>query len=265
MSFRGRASEVREKGKANRKNITLKGVPKKVYEYWLHNSESLRASRTLYGSRTENFCHAFWVVVFFAPSLFLFTKAADAVENPFVQIALGALAVGVLIAASILSDHFFIGLLLVLGGALALAGLIVSIVFVVENYPESWKPLTGKITFGIFAAVVLAAAIWLVTLLALEIHWWLLLAVVGAALVIGAGWVGAVLLSDYLDGREEYIAEKRQEYYDEHGEFPPGKEAGKFKKFFLGLGDFLVLAGQFIRVKKWKFCPTVQVDTEARV
>jgi len=41
------------------------------------------------------------------------------------------------------------------------------------------------------------------------------------------------------------------------------REPGRISKFFSGVADFLVLAAQIARVKKWKICPIVTVPKES--
>jgi len=98
----------------------------------------------------------------------------------------------------------------------------------------------------------------------------LLMASLGTVVVIGVAagmiWLG-VLLSDYLSGKRKIAERQRYEarsaYYDEHGEWPapPKREPGRIANFFRGLGDFIILLAQVIRVNKWKICPLVEVDS----
>jgi hypothetical protein len=77
-------------------------------------------------------------------------------------------------------------------------------------------------------------------------------------------------LSDWVAGRrlvqEEKDEARREAFnngeitYDEYiGRHIPNKFEIAVAKFFRGLGDFVILIGQVIRVNKWKICPTVEV------
>lgn len=42
----------------------------------------------------------------------------------------------------------------------------------------------------------------------------------------------------------------------------PPREPGRVRRFFSGVGDFLVFTAQVVRVNKWKICPTVSIAQE---
>jgi hypothetical protein len=84
-----------------------------------------------------------------------------------------------------------------------------------------------------------------------------------AAVLVSA----VVFASSYLKAKHAKSVEARTTYVDE--EVWPGYtltkavvEPSKFAKFIMGIGDFLTLAFQVIRVKKWKICPIVEIPNE---
>lgn len=93
-----------------------------------------------------------------------------------------------------------------------------------------------------------------------------LFTVVGSvALIVGAG----IGLGYLVESHQAKAQEKREafveKYVDEHGTYPPNeafaKKPGPVKRFFSGVGDFIVLVAQVVRVNKWKICPLVELDT----
>jgi MFS family permease len=96
----------------------------------------------------------------------------------------------------------------------------------------------------------------------------LVLASVAAAIALCAVVIaGGYFLADYLSGKrvlaEEEGRKRLHAYMATHnGEFPPEPESepGRVAKFFSGLGDFIILIAQVVRVNKWKICPLVEVD-----
>lgn len=86
--------------------------------------------------------------------------------------------------------------------------------------------------------------------------------------VIAVAIFAGVKLSDYVSGRRALRRAAADQYVDEyfakHGELPPVKvrKPSRIGKFFSGLGDFIILLAQVVRVNKWKICPIVEVETE---
>lgn len=93
------------------------------------------------------------------------------------------------------------------------------------------------------------------------------LVLAGAVAVVALGIFVAMVLSDYVSGKRALAEQQRELYYETHGEYPkpPVREPSaldrKMSGFFRGLGDFIVLIAQVVRVNKWKICPTVEIDT----
>jgi hypothetical protein len=103
-----------------------------------------------------------------------------------------------------------------------------------------------------------------------------LLGVAGAvallAALFGLLWFGETLtrtLRAKREAKRKRLRELRDRDYSaylaEVDEFLPQKESRfktKVRAFFRGLGDFLILLGNVVRVKKWKICPLVEIPEQ---
>lgn len=93
------------------------------------------------------------------------------------------------------------------------------------------------------------------------------LILVGSAAVVALGVLASVVMSDYVSGKRSLAEQQRELYYETHGEYPvpasrePNAFERKLDALFRGLGDFIILIAQVVRVNKWKICPTVEIDT----
>lgn len=94
------------------------------------------------------------------------------------------------------------------------------------------------------------------------------LVLAGLLVVIALGiWVIAIG-SDYVSGRRALAEQQKALYIEQNGPIPDKKPyvPSAFEKrlaaIFRGIGDFVVLIGQVVRVNKWKICPTVEIDTK---
>ena len=122
---------------------------------------------------------------------------------------------------------------------------------------EDWIPriaiVLGALAVVIFAVVVTFAWVWAVPVF------------LGAALVIIGIGVGLAFLADWLKLRHRKAVEARTTYVEEDyfGYVHTVKvvEPSRIAKFFMAIGDFLNLAFQVVRVKKWKICPIVEIPT----
>lgn len=114
--------------------------------------------------------------------------------------------------------------------------------------------LAGAAIAGILAFTTVVGG-WQVLVTVLALAAWLL------AVFALASWAGG-RIAERLAGQRALAAQERIEYYEEHGEFPEDaeREPGRIARFFSGVGDFLILATQIVRVNKWKICPLVEVD-----
>lgn len=271
--FREKAREIKAAGEAERGNFTPDGVPKRMYQYWLRNTNSVKGTRIRIGTRKENFCHFWRVVAIWAPLMWLGSKAQDFLTSKvgIVSMVLTAIAaVVVLVQSTIGWIDFLIGL----GGAVivvaTIVGVVLGLAWIKENR-EDWIP---KIAIGlgsVFVIVLFTGFVidfgWLPVLL-----WTIGIAAALAALIataIGVGYVLAALRRIANDKWDAY--EKAQVEAYERGEGPNPYEVSERKpaprwaqaiaNFFRGIGDMLILFGQVVRVKKWGICPLVEIDT----
>jgi len=272
-NFRAKASEIKAAGVAERGNFEPSGVPLRMYNYWLHKSNSDRAEAILDGRRRENFCHFWRVVAIWAPLMFLVHKIEDFASTRVGQATLVGLVVLALVLGGFLS-HGFLSLLIGLGigtaVGLTLVGIGFGIHYLIKRYWNSdWNEPVGT-ALGIAFFVVWGAV--MLTMLVVGIiqeGWIILVFVLGALAGVALIAFGASALADYISGRRklkcdaenERVAKMTDEEYVSYREAQlKTREPGKVAKFFSGVGDFLVLAFQVVRVKKWKICPMVSIN-----
>lgn len=247
--LRERAREIKEAGEAERGNRTPSstGWPMKFYRYWLEESNNLPPER-------ENFCHYYRVVLFWAPVYWL----TDKLDNAVVGWIAGLSVLGVLGWLS----YQFVDFRIVLGLIVGMLTIGTCIAFAINKlWRKSWeKPL-----MVIFGVLVGAALVWLlgslVWLIWQGVGWWLLGGVGVIAAFIGAG----VFASDWIAGRRRLKKEAYTRWFlsltpeeqDEH--VRKTREPGWMFNVLVAMGDFFILLGQVVRVKKWKICPFVEL------
>lgn len=275
-NFRDRAREVKKAGENERGNFTPHGVPKRMHTYWLENSDSKKARRIRYGTQKENFCHFWRVVLIWTPLLWMKSLATKiATSLPFlIVLALGVVA-GV-VALFVYVDDFWQVPLYVLGMGIALALVGLTLTGLDWLHSRYWKKSWNRYVYGAILIVIILLG---VASVSYALYAWaretsVLTVVVSLALfalaALGGGY--AILwMSDYLKGKRALAEEERKtrwdafmrgdigydEYYD-----GPRRAPGRISKFFSGVGDFIVLISQVVRVKKWKICPLVEVDVD---
>lgn len=254
--FRERTAAIVEQGGSERKSFQPKGAPAKVYNYWLNNSEGSKAGKIRRGERRENFCHWFWVVVFFAPML----AVGNFIDRHAWVLGLPLLAmIGGLVWA-IVSEYGWGDLFWGIGAVALLAGILVAAVYVIDVLGKKYPVAMEKVGIG----AVIAAMVGVVGLV--------LFAFISSTGTVGASIVGVVAviigivvwkfqsIASYIEGREEHrIAEAAKRPAVEAVVREP-REPGKVALFFKGFGEFVVMVAQFVRVKKWKTCPLIEVN-----
>jgi len=263
--FYDKAQEIKAAGVEQRGNFTPSGVPLRLYNWWLDNSPSDKATAIKSGARKENFCHFWRVVLFWTPLLWSFIKAASAVTSLPGIITLGViafLAFTVVVTTTGSWISFFQMLGVVLGLLAALVGIVIGGEWL--NKKCDWfgptiiiGAIVGGIGFVLFVGFMEVGFILFAYVLA---------GLAAGAVAIFAGWK----VADIVAGRRAIRAAKESEEWDAFvaGEGPnpydvPTHTPNKFEKmiaaFFSGVGDFLILLTQVVRVKKWGICPLVEV------
>jgi len=275
--FRERAAQVKAAGEATRGDFTPHGVPKRMYQWWLEHSPSEKATDIRTGLRRENFCHFWRVVVIWVPLLFVLEQVLDKIVLANEKISpRAALAAIVLLAAGIgalvaTTTGTWMEVLIVFAWALGIMSVlaaIASILYLLNEHTENGiEILMGTVIGG--AVLFAFGAIFL------EIGFWLFVWIAGVLAVVAAAMTIAILIGSLVEGwradRRAKANAAEEEAWDAYnnGEGPHPyakvrKEPGRISKFFSGIGDFLVLATQVVRVKKWKICPMVEIEPVAQ-
>ena len=273
-NFRTRARDIKAAGEAERGNFEPTGLPLRIYKYWLNESSSTKARRIAEGAQRENFCHFWRVVAIWAPLLFLGRKIETIADANWFPYLVGAVILSVLFWAIWIS-HGAVGLVLLLIAAIILAsvGIVFGVAFLHERF---WKKSYTK-TFWNIVGILLGTAIVGVVVfgivsLIIDTGWMGVLYLATAALTAVAVVVVLSKIATYLSGKRAIEREKREaareQYYrtGEPNEYfgKASRPKSKFDKFvdavFSGIGDFLILAFQVVRVKKWKICPMVSIE-----
>jgi hypothetical protein len=299
--LRDKAREIKAAGEAERGNFEPTGAPKRIYNYWLSETNSRKGMRIRLGDQKENFCHFWRVVVIWAPFMFFRRTVGRILSNPVVLGGLVAALLAFVIWAGITWAALGAGLLIALGGVIGLGLVLFSIFSGVsmaqkdDDEREEWDlpparvAKWGAIIFPTFliaygftkaiksdydvyfiAGIMVLFFGGFLTSIAVEEGILAALAVIGFILAIAAGLLLVLLacffLSDFVTGlratRKMKAREAREEYFVEHGTYPElvVRKPNKFKKFLSSVGDMVVFVAQVLRVKKWKICPTVDIN-----
>src|SRR6478736_2983863 len=130
---------------------------------------------------------------------------------------------------------------------------------VVNNWNHNWNRRLLK-ALGVLAglaAIALYSVAWAVNWsTTLDVTLWVMAGLALAALCIFT----AVKLEAYIEGKRELEREARAELIasmtiEEYDEYRRAvSEPGRVYKFFRGIGDFIILIAQVVRVNKWKIC-----------
>jgi len=197
----------------------------KMYKWWREN-----AVLDDKGGR-ENFCHYWRVVVFWGPLTWITLRVLVPVFRPVVKALapLGRMIGSISPPSEKAISRIFIGWLCLLG-----AGILMLLVAAFVLNPVGAAVVTGVIIGG-------AATL--------------------TGLVLLVSWI-----VDHFEAKKDLAREAlREAWYnneisdDEYFGVKKKREPGKISKFFHGIGDFLVLIAQVVRVKKWKICPFVEI------
>lgn len=283
MSLRTKAAEVKERGVQQRGNWTPPETAKKIYDYWLKESNSTKSHEIWSGKRKENFCHFWRCVAIWGPLFFLGNVIMDV--GPWILGILGGVALVVAIIALVTIPGAWLMTLLGVGIASAavlnVIGLCAGISLALTPEQRKAADLFQETKPAlIFAATGLPASIagyglaWLVkgalklsetkqggiTLAALggasvygliALFWGgqvmafsLGLTAVAAAFVGGAIFT-CVHLSDYVQGRRALAKEKAYSQYADSDQPAPTKYRPP-SKFKLGMKRFFRTLGDVV-------------------
>lgn len=275
--FRERAAEVKAAGEEARGDFTPNGVPKRMYQWWLENSPSAKATEISTGQRRENFCHFWRVVVIWVPLLWLADKilnplldAAERVNPKYALVGVAVLVAGIaaLIATS---TGTWMEVLIVMAWILGIAAAMLAIAalfYCLDKYTEKGVEILLGTVLGLLILTAAIAGF-------IEVGWTLILWILLVLAIVvvffgGAIFIGTVIEHLRADSRKRATdAEEAawERYTNGEGPHPYAREPkqpGKVLLFFRGVGDFLTLAAQVVRVNKWKICPLVEVDVPPR-
>lgn len=129
-----------------------------------------------------------------------------------------------------------------------------------RNYPrQSWAVGAGLVTTSFFLSIGLTTG--------LSGMFVALGVVLGLFALVAATIITGVWISTYIEGKRELDRQKFDEfkvaYREEYGRdyVPPASKPSRIKAILRGIGDFIILIGQVVRVNKWKICPTVEIKT----
>jgi heme exporter protein D len=272
FNFKAKTQEIVSEGTAARKEWTPEGAPLSLYNYWLSETRSVKGSKIRSGMQKENFCHFWRVVAIWAPLMFVGKKVERVIDSDAFGPAVGALVLVGLILAIFFGGGGFMGLLIAFGVALAILGGMVA-VFALLSYLETRPQLAKKISAALLGSLALGALaffLWLTGWVGLGI-------LISIGVVVGTVRYNIENIAEWIERKR--AAEKARlaaarrarenaalEFFNEKGYWPheanKHKEPGAVAKFFRGVGDFIIMVAQIIRVKKWGICPIVEVKPQ---
>lgn len=272
--FADKAESIKAEGAAKRKEWTPEGAPLNLYNYWLRNSDSKKAKAIRNGERQENFCHFWRVVAIWAPLLWVWSKVERVIDHAaFFPTIFGIIVIGFVL--SVIFSEGLPGVLIlvtILASVAAALATAVGVSALIDRYPVAAKKVgkvLGKVVGALMGVGAIAVFVWV-------------FGVVGIVLLAVGGILGGVVyfnitrIGEWIErqrerskAREKIARAARraryEAYYEEHGYYPyakPAREPGKVKKFFTGVGDFIIMLAQVARVKKWGVCPIVDIAQE---
>lgn len=272
-NFRNKAREIKAAGEAERGNFTPSGVPKRMYQYWLRNTTSVHGRRVRDGRRKENFCHFWRVVAIWAPLMFLKGKAESFVTSKtgaVIMVASALAAIFFVVTSTIGLVDFLIGIGLALALISAGVGLIVGLTWLKDNRP--------KVLEHLLFAILILGALGFLTALVVDFGFIALAWVAAAIGALALAFFILMKISEWIAGRRAIAREKARvaeeeawtRFFNDEGPDPSKRPEPKplpawmqaVGNFLTGIGDFVVLIGQVVRVNKWKICPMVEIPQE---
>jgi len=268
-NLRDKAREIQKAGEAERGNFEPTGAPLRLYNYWLKNTGSAKGRAIRDGKRRENFCHFWRVVALWAPFMAFRRGVMKVVDNKVFQavffLAVLALTVYAITAMSNWAE-FLTGLAIGIGIVLVGVAAYFAGVGIKKVWRSEWNAMAGNVAFVLLCAMFGSYFVFLVVMGVKEWGWTFIACSLGALAAVALLIFVAGTVSDFISGRRALRkaaeSERRDSLtYEEYiAERDAAREPGRVSKFFSALGDFLILAFQIVRVKKWKICPMVDIN-----
>ncbi len=292
--LKDKAREIRDEGAESRKNFTPEEdtAPLRMYQYWLDNS-------LVTPPKTENFCHYWRVVLIWGPLTWL--RVALTSKTGAVLIVAAWLAGAA--ALIVLADSHVVTAMTTLGAPYIAGGIILGVMWFTDEAGPLAKRLSilfapvvllflavayavraifrsrplkllskhaDTVIPAFFIGIAALLLIFLVVATVIEEGW--------IALFIGIGMIGALIVAvgvvlfiiEYFASKRAKVKKARRAEFDR---LPPeerieiltkSREPSRIRLFFQGVGDFIVLIAQAVRVNKWKICPIVIIPTSTR-
>lgn len=270
-NFRDKAREIKAEGEAQRGNFDPQGTPLRMYNYWLDNAESPKAVKIRMGMLKENFCHFWRVVAIWAPLMFLWKKVLEPVleSNRFFPAVMTVIALGLVISIFMMGGFSGLGWLgAALLGVAALIGVGIGLGELNYRFPKTMNKIFSVVLIALGSALALGILFVFLTSTGF----------VGAAALAVGIVIGLVVyynisnIADFIEGlraKAERAEDARRDKIREavrNGTYVSPvrvkKGPGRVRKFFTGIGDFIIMLAQVVRVKKWGICPIVNLDTD---
>lgn len=292
MNFKDKAKRTVERGRADRANYIpdRDSAPLRMYQFWA----SVRPKKV---PTRENFCHYWRVVVIWAPIWFVLFKTTNALENKTVRnlvFLMAALAVLSLIGFG--GPVAWLAFGGILASCYTLVGIIFGAYYADEGYDEKNNgrialafTLPALVGIGLYHGIrkfknrkrrvhlsegakdFVVRALFVLLMLAggtvIALYAIVDLTAFLMALVLLAAFGLLVFALSYL---ASFLKNRRDASVKQRTTFVEKEEFGyihtvavvkpsRTAKFFIAIGDFLNLAFQVVRVKKWKICPIVEI------
>lgn len=140
--------------------------------------------------------------------------------------------------------------------------------WLVLHKPDQTAKALGRTAFAVGVAAAASALIWVIAMEGPMVILYII-GIVGGCVLLAAALLslgyGIVTLIEYSRGKQALReTQAKNEYFEKHGEVPPAtvRKPSPVKKFFSGVGDFIVLIAQVVRVNKWKICPVVETQAK---
>lgn len=252
MSLRSKAGNIRTHANDTRGVITAHGVPLRIYNYWRDN--------TLDNVGQENLCHFVRVILFWAPLMWL----GGVIRRYRTALTAMAIAVGAtaIVMCSMWWSDFALALLWLAIVLFVLTCAIGSGMLIKRYVPRVTSALLLKLTTYMSVGLLLALTVAWLVLGVIEYGWLFLAVFIGAVAMFGTVVALSIWLSYRAEKKELLRTVRDHEYFEQHGELPPVADSNTnlVKRFFTGIGAFIVIIFEYVRASKLKVCPFVKVD-----